>query len=335
MKLATLRSADVRHRDGHLVVVSRDLSRMLSAETVAPTVQAALDDWARLEAPLRALAARLESGEGQQFYPRECLSPLPRAFQWADGSAYVNHVELVRKARNAPMPASFWTDPLMYQGGSDTFLAPMGTIPLADSSWGLDFEAEVAVVTDDVSRGATVAEAASRIRLIMLVNDVSLRNLIPDELAKGFGFFQSKPSSAFSPVAITPDELGVHWSGGRLHRTLAVDYNGKPFGRANAGIDMTFDFPTLVAHAAKTRALGAGTIIGSGTVSNRGVDGGPGRPVSEGGVGYSCIAEQRTIETLVQGAPRTPFMNSGDRIRIEMHGDDGRSIFGAIDQQVA
>ncbi|MBM4232437.1 MAG: 2-keto-4-pentenoate hydratase, partial [Gammaproteobacteria bacterium] len=198
----------------------------------------------------------------------------------------------------------------------------------------LDFEAEVAVVTDDVSSGATVAEAASRIRLIMLVNDVSLRNLIPDELAKGFGFFQSKPSSAFSPVAITPDELGVHWSGGRLHRTLAVDYNGKPFGRANAGIDMTFDFPTLVAHAAKTRALGAGTIIGSGTVSNRGVDGGPGRPVSEGGVGYSCIAEQRTIETFVQGAPRTPFMNSGDRIRIEMYGDDGRSIFGAIDQQV-
>ncbi|MBM4218015.1 MAG: fumarylacetoacetate hydrolase family protein, partial [Gammaproteobacteria bacterium] len=302
---------------------------------VAPTLQAALDDWARLEAPLRVLAARLESGEGQQFYPQECLSPLPRAFQWADGSAYVNHVELVRKARNAPMPASFWTDPLMYQGGSDTFLAPMEAIPLTDPSWGLDFEAEVAVVTDDVSSGATVAEAASRIRLIMLVNDVSLRNLIPDELAKGFGFFQSKPSSAFSPVAITPDELGVHWSGGRLHRTLAVDYNGKPFGRANAGIDMTFDFPTLVAHAAKTRALGAGTIIGSGTVSNRGVDGGPGRPVSEGGVGYSCIAEQRTIETLVQGAPRTPFMNSGDRIRIEMHGDDGRSIFGAIDQQVA
>ncbi|MBM4216024.1 MAG: fumarylacetoacetate hydrolase family protein [Gammaproteobacteria bacterium] len=335
MKLATLRSTDARHRDGQLVVVSRDLSRMLSAETVAPTLQAALDDWSRLETPLRALAARLESGEGQPFDPRECLSPLPRAFQWADGSAFVNHVELVRKARNAPMPASFWTDPLMYQGGSDTFLAPMGAIPLADASWGLDFEAEVAVVTDDVSRGATVAEAASRIRLIMLVNDVSLRNLIPDELAKGFGFFQSKPSSAFSPVAITPDELGAHWDGGRLHRPLAVDYNGKPFGRANAGIDMTFDFPTLIAHAAKTRALGAGTIIGSGTVSNRGVDGGPGRPVSEGGVGYSCIAEQRTVETLIQGVPRTPFMNSGDRIRIEMLGDDGQSIFGAIDQQVA
>lgn len=335
MKLATLRSEDARRRDGHLAVVSRDLSRMLSAEGIAATMQAALDDWARLEAPLRALAAKVESGEGQPFDPRACLSPLPRAYQWADGSAYVNHVELVRKARNAPMPASFWTDPLMYQGGSDTFLAPTGAIPLADASWGLDFEAEVAVVTDDVSRGATVAEAATRIRLVMLVNDVSLRNLIPDELAKGFGFFQSKPSSAFSPVAVTPDELGAHWDGGRLHRPLVVDYNGQAFGRANAGVDMTFDFPTLIAHAAKTRALAAGTIIGSGTVSNRGTDGGPGRPISDGGVGYSCIAEQRTVETLAQGAPRTPFMSSGDRIRIDMHGDDGRSIFGAIDQQVA
>jgi len=335
MKLATLRSADARHRDGHLIVVSKDLSRMLSAETVAPTLQAALDDWARLETPLRALAARLESGEGRAFDPRDCLSPLPRAYQWADGSAYVNHVELVRKARNAPMPASFWTDPLMYQGGSDTFLAPTGAIPLADASWGLDFEAEVAVVTDDVARGASPAEAATRIRLVMLVNDVSLRNLIPDELAKGFGFFQSKPSSAFSPVAVTPDELGQYWDGGRLHRPLVVDYNGTAFGRANSGIDMTFDFPTLIAHAAKTRALASGTIIGSGTVSNRGADGGPGRPVADGGVGYSCIAEQRTVETLTQGAPRTPFMSSGDRIRIEMRDDDGRSIFGAIDQQVS
>jgi len=223
----------------------------------------------------------------------------------------------------------------MYQGGSDTFLSPTGAIPLADASWGLDFEAEVAVVTDDVPRGASAAEAASRIRLVMLVNDVSLRNLIPDELAKGFGFFQSKPSSAFSPIAVTPDELGPHWDGGRLHRPLAVDYNGTPFGRANAGVDMTFDFPTLIAHAAKTRALAAGTIIGSGTVSNRGADGGPGRPIAEGGVGYSCIAEQRTVETLTQGAPRTPFMSSGDRIRIEMLDDAGRSIFGAIEQQVA
>jgi fumarylacetoacetate (FAA) hydrolase len=335
MKLATLRAADARDRDGRLVLVSKDLSRMLPAESVAPCLQAALDDWARLEGSLRTIATRLESGEGEAFDPRNCLSPLPRAYQWADGSAYVNHVELVRKARNAPMPASFWTDPLMYQGGSDTFLVPTGTIPLADASWGLDFEAEVAVVTDDVPRGASATEAAKRIRLVMLVNDVSLRNLIPEELAKGFGFFQSKPSSAFSPIAVTPDELGPHWDGGRLHRPLAVDYNGAPFGRANAGVDMTFDFPTLIAHAAKTRALAAGTIIGSGTVSNRGADGGPGRPIIDGGVGYSCIAEQRTVETLTQGAPRTPFMSSGDRIRIEMLDDAGRSIFGAIDQQVA
>lgn len=335
MKLATLRAADARDRDGRLVLVSKDLLRMLPAESVAPSLQAILDNWARLEGSLRAIASRLESGEGEAFDPRNCLSPLPRAYQWADGSAYVNHVELVRKARNAPMPASFWTDPLMYQGGSDTFLSPTGAIPLADTSWGLDFEAEVAVVTDDVPRGASAAEAASRIRLVMLVNDVSLRNLIPDELAKGFGFFQSKPSSAFSPIAVTPDELGPHWDGGRLHRPLAVDYNGTPFGRANAGVDMTFDFPTLIAHAAKTRALAAGTIIGSGTVSNRGADGGPGRPIAEGGVGYSCIAEQRTVETLTQGAPRTPFMSSGDRIRIEMLDDAGRSIFGAIEQQVA
>ncbi len=335
MKLATLRAADARDRDGRLVLVSKDLSRMLPADSVAPSLQAALDDWARLEGSLRTIATRLESGEGEAFDPRNCLSPLPRAYQWADGSAYVNHVELVRKARNAPMPASFWTDPLMYQGGSDTFLAPTGTIPLADASWGLDFEAEVAVVTDDVPRGASATEAAKRIRLVMLVNDVSLRNLIPEELAKGFGFFQSKPSSAFSPIAVTPDELGPHWDGGRLHRPLAVDYNGAPFGRANAGVDMTFDFPTLIAHAAKTRALAAGTIIGSGTVSNRGADGGPGRPIIDGGVGYSCISEQRTVETLTQGAPRTPFMSSGDRIRIEMLDDAGRSIFGAIDQQVA
>jgi len=335
MKLATLRTEDSRRRDGRLIVVSKDLSRMLSADSITPSLQTALDDWSSLEAPLRELSAKVESGEGQPFDPQACLSPLPRAFQWADGSAYVNHVELVRKARNAPMPASFWTDPLIYQGGSDTFLAPTGTIPLVDASWGLDFEAEVAVVTDDVSLGATVAEAATRIRLLMLVNDVSLRNLIPNELAKGFGFFQSKPSSALSPVAVTPDELGTYWDGGRLHRPLVVVYNGKPFGRVNAGIDMTFDFPTLIAHAAKTRALIAGTIIGSGTVSNRGADGGPGRPVTDGGVGFSCIAEQRTVETLTQGKPRTPFMNSGDRVHIEMYGDDGRSIFGAIDQKVA
>jgi len=335
MKLASLRSAGPRRRDGRLVVVSTDLARSLAAEHVAPTLQAALDDWSDVETALRNLYDRVNAGEGLPFDPTECLSPLPRAYQWADGSAYVNHVELVRKARNAEMPASFWTDPLMYQGGSDTFLTPRSSIPLADESWGLDFEAEVAVVTDDVPQGATADLAAQRIRLLLLVNDVSLRNLIPNELAKGFGFFQSKPSSAFSPVAVTPDELGDHWRNGRVHRPLEVDYNGQPFGRADAGVDMTFDFPTLVAHAARTRALGAGSVIGSGTVSNRGADGGPGRPIAEGGVGYSCIAEQRTVETLLTGAPRTPFMQVGDRVRIDMRDAAGRSIFGSIDQQVA
>jgi len=332
MKLASLRSAA---RDGRLVVVSRDLQRMLPAEKIVGTLQAALDNWSRHEPALRALAATLETGDGAPFDQKQCLSPLPRAYQWADGSAYVNHVELVRRARNAELPASFWTDPLMYQGGSDSFLAPTEEIPLADESWGLDFEAEVAVITGDVAAGITPADAASSIRLLMLVNDVSLRNLIPNELAKSFGFFQSKPSSAFSPIAVTPDELGNAWDGGRLHRPLEVDYNGQAFGRANAGIDMTFDFPTLIAHAAKTRPLSAGSIIGSGTVSNCDANGGPGKPVAEGGVGYSCIAEQRTIETLLSGAPRTAFMKAGDQLRIQMHDATGRSIFGAIDQQVA
>ena len=335
MKLATLPTGGPRSRDGRLVVVSRDLARMLPASDIAPTLQAALDDWAALEPALRALAARLESGDGLRFAIEDCLSPLPRAYQWADGSAYVNHVQLVRRARSAEMPDSFWTDPLMYQGGSDTFLAPREDIPLVDAGWGLDFEGEVAVVTDDVPLGTDIAGAATRIRLVLLVNDVSLRNLIPAELAKGFGFFQSKPSTAFAPVAVTPDELGDAWDGGRLHRPLEVDYNGLPFGRANAGIDMTFDFPTLIAHAARTRALGAGTIIGSGTVSNRDTDGGPGRPVAAGGVGYSCIAEQRTVETLLAGAPQTPFMRHSDRVRIAMHDAAGQSIFGAIEQRVA
>lgn len=335
MKLATLKGTGRHRRDGRLVVVSADLTRMLGAESIVPTLQAALDDWSGGETSLRELYERVNAGEGSPFDPAECLSPLPRAYQWADGSAYVNHVELVRKARNAELPASFWTDPLMYQGGSDTFLTPRGNIPLADESWGLDFEAEVVVVTDDVPLGASRELAAERIRLLLLVNDVSLRNLIPNELAKGFGFFQSKPSSAFSPVAITPDELGAHWREGRVHRPLEIDYNGQPFGRAHAGIDMTFDFPTLIAHAARTRALGAGSLIGSGTVSNRGADGGPGRPINEGGVGYSCIAEQRTVETLLHGAPRTPFMRVGDRVQIDMRDDAGRSIFGQIDQRVA
>jgi fumarylacetoacetate (FAA) hydrolase len=330
VKLASLK----RGRDGELVVVSRDLHRMLRAGSSAATLQAALDRWHDTEPVLRPLAARLEAGEGEPFDPALCAAPLPRAYQWADGSAYVNHVELVRRARGAEMPPSFWTDPLMYQGGSDSFLAPQDPIRMDDEAWGIDFEAEVAVVCDDVPMGATPAEAASRIRLLMLVNDVSLRNLIPAELAKGFGFFQSKPSSAFSPVAITPEEAGAAWDGGRLRGALRVDLNGKPFGRADAGRDMTFDFGVLIAHAAKTRPLCAGTIIGSGTVSNKDADGGPGRPVAEGGVGYSCIAELRTIETLRDGAARTPFMRFGDRVRIEMLDASGATLFGAIEQQV-
>jgi fumarylacetoacetate (FAA) hydrolase len=330
MKLASLAGG----RDGRLVVVSRDLARMLPADGIAPTLQAALDEWEASSPGLAGLATRLELGEGDPFDPAACASPLPRAFQWADGSAYVNHVELVRRARGAELPPSFWTDPLMYQGGSDTFLAPQGDIPLRDPAWGLDLEAEVAVVTGDVPLGADTAVAARAIRLLMLVNDVSLRNLIPAELAKGFGFFQSKPSSAFSPVAVTPDELGDAWDGARLHGPLEVWLNEKPFGRADAGVDMTFGFPQLIAHAAHSRALGAGCIIGSGTVSNRDADGGPGRPISEGGRGYSCIAEQRTVETLRDGAPRTPFLQAVDRVRITMHDAGGRSIFGDIDQRV-
>lgn len=333
MKLATLNDGT---RDGALVVVSRDLDRFAPARPVAATLQGALDDWEGSVRGLEALARELEAGAApsQPFDERDALSPLPRAFQWIDGSAYVNHVELVRRARGAAMPDSFWTDPLMYQGGSDAFLAPRAPIPLADESWGLDFEAEIAVIVGEVPAGASSAAAAKAIRLVALVNDVSLRGLIPAELAKGFGFFQSKPSSAFSAVAVTPDELGDAWDGGKVHLPLLVSLNGRPFGAANAGVDMTFDFPTLIAHAAKTRPLGAGTIVGSGTVSNRDSDGGPGRPVAQGGVGYSCIAELRTVETLRHGAPRTSFLRANDRVRIEMMSGDGRSVFGAIDQTV-
>ena len=332
MKLATLRNGT---RDGKLVVVSRDLTRFTDASFLAPTLQAALDDWARLVPHLEALAEGLEHGSvpSERFHEHDAHSPLPRAYQWADGSAYVNHVELVRKARNAEMPDTFWTDPLMYQGGSDTFLGPRDPIVMADEAWGIDMEGETAVIVDDVPAGASVDLARNAIRLVMLVNDVSLRGLIPAELGKGFGFFQSKPSSAFSPVAVTPDELGDAWDGGKLHLPLMVDLNGKPFGRADAGVDMTFDFPRLVAHAARTRPLCAGTIIGSGTVSNK-LDGGPGKPVAEGGVGYSCIAEIRTIETIQQGGPKTPFMRFGDTVRIEMKDKAGHSIFGAIEQTV-
>jgi fumarylacetoacetate (FAA) hydrolase len=333
MKLATLKS---NSRDGRLHLVSRDLTRCVAARE-ATTLQQALDDWAVTGPMLEEEARALEAGEWlgvDDFAPGECSAPLPRAYQWADGSAYVNHVELVRRARGAEMPPSFWTDPLMYQGGSDSFLGPCDPIQMADEAWGIDFEAEIAVVTDDVPMGVGPDEARSHIKLVMLVNDVSLRNLIPGELAKGFGFFQSKPSSAFSPVALTPDDLGPAWDGGRIHLPLRTNLNGQPFGQPNAGIDMTFDFGQLIAHAARTRPLAAGTIIGSGTISNKDTDGGPGRPIAEGGAGYSCIAEQRTVETLLTGSPKTPFLKFGDRVRIEMLDPDGKSLFGAIDQVV-
>ena len=333
MKLATLNNGS---RDGALIVVSRDLKHYAPATHIAPTLQAALDDWADAEPKLRALSDDLNAGgaaDTRAFDESACASPLPRAYQWADGSAYVNHVELVRKARGAEMPESFWTDPLMYQGGSDTFLGPRDDIAMESESWGIDFEGEVAVITGDVPMGATPQQAADGIRLLMLVNDVSLRGLIPAELAKGFGFFQSKPSSAFSPVCVTPDELGDAWKDGKVHLPLSVTYNGEPFGCAEAGEDMTFSFPEIVAHAAKSRPLGAGAIVGSGTVSNK-LDGGPGKPVAEGGRGYSCIAEIRMIETINTGAPVTGFMKFGDTVRLEMKDGEGRSIFGAIDQTV-
>ena len=325
MKLASLKSG----RDGRLVVVSDDLTKLADASSVAPTMQAALDDWSRCEPLLRKLTP------SEPFQEEMCAAPLPRAYQWADGSAYVNHVALVRKARGAEMPESFWTDPLMYQGASDQMIGPREPIPLADEAWGCDLEAEIVVVTRDVRQGATRDEALAAIVLLGLVNDVSLRNLIPAELAKGFGFLQSKPASTLSPVFVTPDALGDAWRDGKLHRPLLVSVDGEPFGRAEAGVDMTFDFGTLVAHAAKTRDLGAGTIIGSGTVSNRGPDGGPGKPIRDGGVGYSCIAEVRTVETILEGKPKTSFLRRGSRVRIEMKDEAGRSIFGAIDQVVA
>ena len=317
------------------MVVNKDLSRCTSAQSIAPTLQAALDNWQSTEPQLLALYKQLNDGDvsGETFNEVNAHSPLPRAYQWADGSAYVNHVELVRKARGAVIPESFWTDPLMYQGGSDTFLAPHEPIRMADAAWGIDMEGEVAVIVDDVPMGASYDVAAKSIRLIMLVNDVSLRGLIPAELGKGFGFFQSKPSSAFSPIALTPDELGEAWDGGKVHLPLLVHYNDAPFGCANAGVDMTFDFATLVAHAAKTRDLGAGTIVGSGTVSNK-LNGEPGKSIADGGAGYSCIAEIRMIETIKTGAPSTEFMTFGDRVRIEMHDKNGQSLFGAIDQVV-
>ncbi len=330
MKLATLKDGS---RDGQLIVVSRDLTQAHLATSIAPTLQRVLDDWEFLSPQLADLYESLNGGAGTAlreaftFDPRQCMAPLPRAFQWADGSAYVNHVELVRKARNVPMPESFWHEPLMYQGGSDDFLGPIDPALFASEEWGIDFEAELAIITDDVPFGVTAAQAADHIRLLMLVNDWSLRNLITEELAKGFGFFQSKPATSFSPVAVTPDELGEHWHNGMVHLPLTVTWNGKQVGNAQAGVDMIFNFPQLIAHIAKTRRARAGTIVGSGTVSNKNANADP-------AIGYSCIAEMRAIETTSFGKPSTEFMKFGDRIKIEMFDLKQHSIFGAIDQTV-
>lgn len=332
MKLASLKSG----RDGHLVVVSNDLAWYADAAHIVLTLQAALDDWNEVAPRLEALSTDLEHAviPRERFHEHDAAAPLPRAYQWADGSAYVNHVELVRKARGAVLPESFWHDPLMYQGGSDEFLGARDDISLADEAWGCDLEAEIVVVTGDVPRGTSAAEALNYVRLVGLVNDVSLRNLIPAELEKGFGFVQSKPASALSPVFVTPDSLGPFWQSGKLHRPLMVDLNGEPFGRAMTSDDCTFDFGILIAHLAKTRNLGAGTIIGSGTVSNRDADGGPGRPIADGGLGYSCIAEVRMVEKIRTGEMTTPFLKDNDVVRIEVRDDAGHSIFGAIEQTV-
>ncbi|WP_133127411.1 fumarylacetoacetate hydrolase family protein [Legionella nagasakiensis] len=324
MKLATLKSNTVR--DGELCVVNRTLTKAIRVAQIAPTLQIAIENWSVVKKQLDEIYQQLNESHLKDTFPFDAsafASPLPRAYQWADGSAYVNHVELVRKARGAEMPANFWTDPLMYQGGSDGFLAPKEPILVTDEAYGIDFEAEVAVITDDVDMGIDPESAERHICLLMLVNDVSLRNLIPNEIAKGFGFFQSKPASSFSPVAVTPDELGQHWDKKRLHLPLLSYLNNQLFGQPNAGVDMTFSFPELIAHAAKTRHLCAGTIIGSGTVSNL-----------DRSKGSSCIAEKRMLEILAQGEPTTPFMHFGDTIRIEMNDEQGQSIFGAIEQQV-
>jgi fumarylacetoacetate (FAA) hydrolase len=323
MKLATMKDGT---RDGRLVVVNRALSRALPVPQIARTLQAALDDWSRAEPQLRAAAERLEAGQAPEalaFDPAQAMAPLPRGHHWVDGSAYVNHVELVRKARNAEMPPSFWTDPLVYQGGSDDLLGPMDDVPVASEDYGIDLEGEVAVITDDVPMLTSADEAGAHIKLLVLVNDWSLRNLIPAELAKGFGFYQSKPATAFSPCAITPDELGPDWAGYRVQRPLVSHINGQLFGEPDAGVDMTFDFAQLIAHVTKTRRLGAGTIVGSGTVSNY-----------DRSKGSSCLAEKRALEAIAHGKPVTTFLMFGDSVRIEMFGRDGRSLFGAIDQKV-
>ncbi|RTR05916.1 fumarylacetoacetate hydrolase family protein [Halomonas nitroreducens] len=333
MKLATLKTG----RDGELIVVSRDLSRAVRATEIASTLQQAIESWDELSPQLEALYTRLNEDQAEGAFALDLASlhsPLPRTYHWADGSAYLNHVQLVRQARNAEMPETFWTDPLMYQGGGDKFLAPLEDIEAISEDHGIDFEGEIAVITDDVPMAVTPEQAADHIKLVMLVNDVSLRGLIPGELAKGFGFFQAKPASAFSPICVTPDELGDAWQDGKVHLPLTVHLNGEKFGEPEAGPDMIFSFPQLVAHASRTRYLGAGAVIGSGTVSNPDAGGGPGKPVADGGVGYSCLAEVRMVEAILHGEAKTPFMRFGDRVRIEMFDRQGQSIFGAIDQQV-
>ncbi|MBT4962740.1 MAG: fumarylacetoacetate hydrolase family protein [Francisellaceae bacterium] len=323
MKLATLKD---NSRDGQLIVVSKDLTTAVLVQDIVPTMQKALDDWETYAPQLNTVYQTLNAGkinDSFDFEPQNVMSPLPRAFQWADGSAYVNHVELVRKARGAEMPKNFWTDPLMYQGGSDSFIGPRDDIIVADESWGIDFESEIAIVTDDVPMGVSSENAAKHIKLFMILNDVSLRNLIPNEIAKSFGFFHSKPATAFSPVAITPDELGTAWDKEKVHLPLHSHLNSELFGKPNAGVDMTFNFPQLIEHAAKSRFLASGSIIGSGTVSN-----------VDRSNGSSCIAEKRMLEIIETGKPVTPFMKYGDDIKIEMFDHDNNSIFGAISQKV-
>lgn len=323
VKLATLKTGG---RDGTLVVVSKDLARFIAVPNIAGTLQQALDDWDNISAQLQEVANAIEQGsvDGEAaFDPAAAASPLPRAYHWVDASAYVNHVELVRKARGAEMPGSFWHDPLVYQGGSDDFLGPRDDIPVPSEEFGIDMEAETAIITDDVPMGCSSEDAGQHIKLMMIVNDVSLRNLIPGELGKGFGFYQSKPSTAFSPVAVTPDELGDAYADGIFNLPLVTSLNGEIFGEPNCGVDMTFNFNQLIAHVTKTRRLGAGTIVGSGTVSNY-----------DRSKGSSCIAEKRMLETIESGKPSTPFMSFGDTVRIEMLDDDGVSIFGAIEQKV-
>ncbi|WP_427914316.1 fumarylacetoacetate hydrolase family protein [Ramlibacter sp. MMS24-I3-19] len=332
MKLATYKDGS---RDGQLVVVSRDLSSAHYATGIAGKLQQALDDWGFIAPQLQDLYEALNQGKSRHafpFDPQRCMAPLPRAYQWADGSAYINHVELVRAARKAEVPETFYSDPLMYQGGSDDFLGPCDDVVVPNEAFGIDFEAEVAVITGDVKMGSTPEQALEGVRLLMLANDVSLRNLIPSELAKGFGFFQSKPATAFSPVAVTPDEVGDAWQGGRLHMTVQSTWNGRRVGMCEAGPEMTFSFGQLIAHICKTRNVRAGSIVGSGTVSNKGVekDGRMDWPK-----GYSCIAEKRAIETIQDGKPSTEFMKFGDTIRIEVKGRDGQTVFGAIEQTIA